>query len=61
MGSRADDPYQAAERGVSLCGKTPVASVGLALRQVLEVAHLGSGWYEWRGRAPAELALPSAG
>ncbi len=39
----------AAERGVRIGGKTPEATVGLALRQVREIERAGRGTYVWRG------------
>ncbi len=36
-------------RGVRFGGKTPEATVGLALRQVQEVERVGRGQYRWRG------------
>ncbi len=42
----------AAARGVRIGGKTPEATVGLALRQVLEIERVGRGRYCWRA-APA--------
>ena len=37
----------AAARGVALGGKTPDATVGLALRQLREVRQVGRGMYAW--------------
>ncbi len=39
----------AATRGVRLAGRTPHASVGLALRQVQGVQQVGRGLYVWAG------------
>ena len=43
----------AAERGVRIGGKTPEATVGLALRQVLEIERVGRGRYCWRAAQTA--------
>ena len=52
----------AADRGVSLGGKTPAATVGLALRQLLEVKQVGRGMYAWSGAASdAEAAVDQIG
>ena len=43
----------AAERGVRIGGKTPEATVGLSLRQVLEIERVGRGRYCWKGAPTA--------
>jgi hypothetical protein len=39
----------ATARGIRLAGRTPVATVGLALRRVHGVERVGRGVYIWRG------------